>query len=76
MSLVRFHRVVTTALVLALAALAAWRGESFLVGGGWTDLLVTLLAAPSALGLLVYVARLNRVFHREAGPGVPRDVEG
>lgn len=73
-SLVRFHRLVTTALTLALAALAAWRGEAFFTGGGWTDALVALIAAPAAVGLLVYLARLNTVFRRQPGPGVPRDV--
>ena len=72
-SLVRFHRLVTTALALGLAALAAWRGESFLTGGGWTDLAVALLAAPAAVGLVVYLFRLNSVFSREPGPGTPRD---
>jgi len=75
-SLVRFHRLVATALALGLAALAAWRGESFLTGGGWTDLAVALLAAPAAAGLVVYLFRLNSVFAREPGPGTPRDVGG
>lgn len=76
LSLVKLHRVVTTALALGVAALAAWRGEAFLAGRGWTDLAVAVLAAPSAAGLLVYLARLNRVIHRAPGPGVPRDVDG
>ena len=29
----------------------------------------------TALGLVVYLARLRSVFHREPGPGVPRDIE-
>lgn len=74
MSLVKFHRLVTTALALGLAALAAWRGEAFLAGRGWSDLLVTLAAAPAAAGLVIYLARLNRVLHRDPGPGHPRDV--
>lgn len=75
MSLVRFHSLVTTALALGLAALSAWRGEAFLIGGSWTDLAVALLAGPAALGLVVYLARLRTVFHREPGPGVPRDID-
>lgn len=75
MSLLRLHSLVTTALALGLAALSAWRGEAFLAGGGWTDLVVALVAAPSALGLVVYLARLRAVFRREPGPGVPRDIE-
>lgn len=74
MSLLRLHRVVTTALALTLGALAAWRGAAFLAGGRWADLLVAVLAAPSAAGLLVYLARLNDVLGREPGPGTPRDV--
>lgn len=74
-SLVRLHRLVTTALVLALASAAAWRAEAFLADGSWTDLAAALLAGPAAVGLLVYVARLNVVLHREPGPGVPRDIE-
>lgn len=74
MSLVRLHRVLTTALALGLGALAAWRGDVFLAGGSWVDLLTSLLAASAALGLVGYLARLNRFFHREPGPGVPRDV--
>lgn len=75
MSLVRFHRLVATALALVLAAFAAWRGEAFFARGSWADLLVSFLAAPSAAGLVVYLARLNTVLHREPGPGVPRDVD-
>lgn len=75
MSLVRFHTLVTTALTLGLAALAAWRFEVFLAGGGWANLGAALLAGLSALGLLVYLARLRTVLHREPGPGVPRDIE-
>lgn len=75
MSLVRFHRLVTTALALALGALAAWRGEAFLAGRGWADLLVALLAGSAAAWFVVYLARLNRVLRREPGPGVPRDVD-
>lgn len=75
MSLVRFHSLVTTALALGLAALSAWRGEAFLAGGSWTDLVVALVAGPSALGLVVYLARLRAVLHREPGPGVPRDID-
>lgn len=74
-SLVRFHSFVTTALTLGLAALAAWRGEAFLAGGSWTDLLVALVAGPAALGLVVYLSRLRTIFHREPGPGFPRDIE-
>lgn len=76
MSLVRVHRVVTTALALALAALAAWRMDLFCAQGRWTDLLVALVAGPSAVGLVIYLARLNRVFQRGPGPGLPRDVDG
>lgn len=75
MYLVRLHRLVTAALVLVLASLAAWRTEAFLADGSWTDLAVALLTGPAAVGLLIYVARLNDVLHREPGPGVPRDVE-
>lgn len=75
MSLVRFHSLVTSALALGLAALSAWRVEAFLGGGSWTDLVVALVAGPSALGLVVYLARLRSVFHREPGPGVPHDIE-
>lgn len=74
LSLVKFHRLVTTALTLGLAALAGWRAEAFLAGRGWTDLLVAVLAAAAAAGLLLYLARLNRVLHREPGPGLPQDV--
>lgn len=74
-SLVRFHTLVTTALTLGLAALAAWRGEAFFAGGSWTDLAVAIVAGPSALGLLVYLARLRTVLHREPGPGVPHDID-
>lgn len=76
LSLVRLHRLVTTALTLGLAALAAWRGEAFLAGGSWTDLAVALLAAPAAAGLVIYLYRLNAVFAREPGPGTPRDAGG
>lgn len=73
MSLVRFHRVVTTGITLALAAVSAWRGQAFLARSGWGDLLLSLVAGASAVGLVVYLARLNRVFRRPPGPGVPRD---
>lgn len=76
MSLVRFHSLVTTSLALGLAALSAWRAEAFLGGGSWTDLAIAVVAGPSALSLVVYLARLRSVFHREPGPGVPRDIEG
>lgn len=75
MSLVRFHRLVTTVLTLGLASVAAWRAEAFLGDGSWPDLVAALLAGPAAVGLLIYLARLNVVLRREPGPGVPRDVE-
>lgn len=75
MSLVRFHRLLTTALALALAAFSAWRGEAFAVGAGSpVDLILSVGCGLAAVGLVVYLARLNHVFHRKPGPGVPRDV--
>lgn len=73
MSLVRFHRLVTTALALALGAVSGWRAEAFLAGGSLPDLLLSVASGLSAAGLVVYLAMLNRVFRREPGPGFPRD---
>lgn len=74
MSLVRFHRLVTTALTLGLASLAAWRGQAFVAGSGSAaDALLALVCGAAAVGLVVYLARLNRVLRRAPGPGVPRD---
>lgn len=74
MSLVRFHRLVTTALALALGAVSGWRAEAFVAGAGsLLDLLLSLACGLSAAGLVVYLVMLNRVFHRDPGPGFPRD---
>jgi hypothetical protein len=66
MSIVAFHRVLITAAIAFCALFAAWEYGQYRLDGDGSRMLLTLLFAVLAVGLVVYLALLGRFLGRKS----------
>jgi hypothetical protein len=59
-----FHRFLITTAILFSIGFAAWAFVRFRDGGGTTPLVLAVIFAVIAVGLIVYLKNLNRFLHR------------
>jgi hypothetical protein len=62
--MILFHRFLITTAILFSVGFAWWAFARFRDGGGATPLVLAIIFAMIAVGLIVYLKNLNRFLHR------------